>query len=115
MTRPVASILLSCSRVTSQQFWLQLLLTLQFVALARKALAACQTVLQLGLCLISVLLQVYQIISPYTSRLDNVLELYTGAPFHPILLLPTLKNGAYFEKLLFLLLACLSMCESWPG
>lgn len=26
------------------------------------------------------LLQVYQIISPYTSRLDNVLELYTGAP-----------------------------------
>ena len=28
--------------------------------------------------------QVYQIISPYTSRLDNVLELYTGAPFSPL-------------------------------
>ena len=26
------------------------------------------------------LLQVYQVISPYTSRLDNVLELYTGTP-----------------------------------
>lgn len=55
------------------------------------------------------LLQVYQIISPYTSRLDNVLELYTGAPFLRILLLPTLKNGV---QLSFLLLACLSMCES---
>ena len=28
------------------------------------------------------LLQVYQIISPYTSRLDNVLELYTGVLPH---------------------------------
>lgn len=36
--------------------------------------------LKQGVDLITVaLLQVYQIISPYTSRLDNVLELYTGA------------------------------------
>ncbi|KAL3138877.1 hypothetical protein ABBQ32_005704 [Trebouxia sp. C0010 RCD-2024] len=40
--------------------------------------------------------QVYQIISPYSSRLDNVLELYTGLPgIEPVVLTATLKH--HFE------------------
>lgn len=40
--------------------------------------------------------QVYQIISPYTSRLDNVLELYTGLPgIEPVVLTASLKH--HFE------------------
>ncbi|KAL3130849.1 hypothetical protein ABBQ38_000181 [Trebouxia sp. C0009 RCD-2024] len=40
--------------------------------------------------------QVYQVISPYSSRLDNVLELYTGLPgIEPVVLTATLKH--HFE------------------
>lgn len=42
--------------------------------------------------------QVYQVISPYTSRLDNVLELYTGLPgLEPVILTASLKH--HFEAL----------------
>lgn len=40
--------------------------------------------------------QVYQVISPYTSKLDNVLELYTGLPgLEPVVLTASLKH--HFE------------------
>lgn len=40
--------------------------------------------------------QVYQVISPYTSRLDNVLEVYTGLPgLEPVVVTASLKH--HFE------------------
>lgn len=47
--------------------------------------------------LLFALLQVYQVISPYTSRLDNVLELYTGAPsLSPAANTSCVESAGYF-------------------